>query len=80
MAIPRGKLVAIGGNVDKGTDPDGSQISNKVDFFEFGILQRILSEVKGKDSRIEVITTASLIPEEVGESYVECLQEAISYE
>jgi cyanophycinase len=71
MAIPRGKLIAIGGNVDKGTDAEGSQTSNKVDFFEFGILQRILSEIKGKDSKIEVITTASLIPEEVGESYVE---------
>lgn len=71
MAIPKGKLIAIGGNVDKGTDAEGSQIYNKVNFFEEGILQRIVTEAKGTDSHIEVVTTASLIPEEVGESYVE---------
>lgn len=69
--IPKGKLIAIGGNVDKGTDPEGASSSNVLNFFEYGILQRILSETRGKDSRIEVVTTASMIPAEVGEGYLE---------
>lgn len=69
--IPKGKLIAIGGNVDKGTDPEGARSYTDLNFFEFGILQRILSETKGKDSQIEVVTTASMIPSEVGEGYLE---------
>jgi cyanophycinase len=69
--IPKGKLIAIGGNVDKGTDPEGAVTFNDLNFFEFGILQRILAETKGKNSHIEVITTASMIPVEVGAGYVD---------
>ncbi len=72
MSIPKGKLISIGGSEDKGTgiEPNFTQ---KVDlnFFEFGILKRILSEMKGPDSLVEVITTASVIPEEVGENYIQ---------
>jgi cyanophycinase len=71
MESPKGKLIAIGGNVDIGTDDKGSATHQSINFFEFGILQRILSEMKGKNSVIEVITTASLIPEEIGQSYLE---------
>jgi len=69
--IPKGKLIAIGGNVDKGTDAEGARSHSDLNFFEFGILQRILSETRGKNSRIEVITTASMIPKEVGAGYLE---------
>lgn len=69
--IPKGKLVAIGGNVDKGTDPEGAAKYKSLNFFEYGILQRILSETRGRDSRIEVVTTASMIPQEVGAGYLE---------
>jgi cyanophycinase len=71
MMTPKGKLIAIGGNVDKGTDAEGAISYNSLNFFEFGILQRILSESKGKNARIEVVTTASMIPAEVGEGYLE---------
>ncbi|SFC27780.1 cyanophycinase [Flexibacter flexilis DSM 6793] len=71
MEAPKGKLIAIGGNVDIGTDEKGSVADSSIHFFEFGILQRILSEMKGRESVIEVITTASLIPEEIGQSYLE---------
>jgi len=73
--IPKGILISIGGNVDKGTvdEPEFNKI-NKLDFFEAGILKRILSEMKGADSRVEVITTASEIPEEVGNNYVEAFK------
>lgn len=71
MKAPKGKLIAIGGNVDIGTDAQGGAIHQSINFFEFGILQRILSEMRGRESVIEVITTASLIPEEIGVSYLE---------
>jgi cyanophycinase len=71
MTIPKGKLISIGGSEDKGTsvEPNFEQKAN-LHFFEFGILKRILSEMKGVDSYVEVITTASQIPEEVGENYI----------
>ncbi len=72
MVAPKGILISIGGNVDKGTaDESDFEKSNKFSFFEDGILYRILSEMKGADSHIEVITTASEIPEEVGQNYVD---------
>jgi cyanophycinase len=73
----KGKLVIIGGAVDKGsfteTDLD-KNASKNLNFFEEGILKRILIESKhNKESRIEVITTASKIPREIGPEYVKAL-------
>jgi cyanophycinase len=69
---PKGILIAIGGAVDKGTPPDITNAENLADkFLEEGILKRLLEEIKGKTNRIEIITTASLIPEETGEHYVD---------
>lgn len=75
MKEPKGILISIGGNVDKGTanEPEYNT-PNKLSFFEDGILKRILSEMKGDQSRVEVITTASEIPEEVGQNYVDAFQ------
>jgi cyanophycinase len=71
MSIPRGKLIAIGGAEDKGTDFEKSQVyRDNLNFFELGILRRIVEEAGGPASRIEVITTASTIPYEVGENYL----------
>lgn len=72
MSVPAGKLISIGGSEDKGSSivaPFEPKAHSH--FFEFGILKRILSEMRGIDSVIEVITTASVIPEEVGENYIE---------
>lgn len=72
MIAPKGILISIGGNVDKGTaDESDFEKINKFSFFEDGILYRILSEMKSVNSHIEVITTASEIPEEVGQNYVD---------
>jgi cyanophycinase len=72
MNTPKGKLISVGGNEDKGTSVEPNYESKKsLNFFEFGILKRILKEMKGTDSRVEVITTASMIPEEVGDNYIE---------
>ncbi len=70
----QGKLIIIGGAVDKGsfteTDLDKNATIN-LNFFETGILKRILVESKHKElSRIEIITTASKIPKEIGPEYV----------
>jgi cyanophycinase len=70
---PKGKLVIIGGAVDKGsfTEKNFAQnVAENLNFFETSILNRILKEsAKGKDSNIEIITTASKIPVEVGDEY-----------
>jgi cyanophycinase len=72
MNNPQGKLVAIGGAEDKGTDLEAGEIQrNNLNFFELGILKRIVEETGGIDSHIEVITTASMIPHEVGDNYLD---------
>lgn len=71
MSHPKGKLIAIGGAEDKGTDLEKGEIQrNNLNFFELGILRRVVEEAGGTLSRIEVITTASTIPYEVGENYL----------
>ena len=73
MNTPKGILIIIGGAVHKGSftesdfDPD---VKNNLNYFEAGILSRIRAESKNKEeSRIEIVTTASKIPEEVGREY-----------
>ena len=71
MQFAKGKLLAIGGAEDKGTDLEAGDIQrNNLNFFELGILRRIVLETGGPTTRIEVITTASMIPHEVGENYL----------
>ncbi|UYZ63883.1 cyanophycinase [Hymenobacter weizhouensis] len=68
---PLGKLIAIGGNEDKGTYPNPrTKKKYYLNFFELGILKRVVLESGKADPRIEVVTTASMIPEEVGRIYV----------
>lgn len=71
MEYPRGKIVAIGGNEDKGSVPPPveKELRNHVRFFENGILKRIHDELYGLGSRIEVVTTATSFPEELGQAY-----------
>ncbi len=71
MNEPVGKLIIIGGAEDKGTDLEAGEIHrNNLNFFELGILRRVVEEAGGPGSRIEIITTASTIPVEVGENYI----------
>jgi cyanophycinase len=71
LEYPKGKLIAIGGAEDKGTDtePGDLHINNR-NFFELGILRRVVEEAGGTNARIEIITTASMIPYEVGDNYM----------
>ena len=71
MQNPKGKLVAIGGAEDKGSDLEkGETVRNNLNFFELGILRNIFEAAGGSGIRMEVITTASMIPNEVGENYL----------
>ena len=71
MNHPKGKLIPVGGAEDKGTDLEAGEIHrSNLNFFELGILRRLVEEAGGPSSRIEVITTASMIPYEVGENYL----------
>jgi cyanophycinase len=69
----KGKLVVIGGAVDKGsfTEIDfDDNVEKNLNFFEKGILRRIIDESALKElSIIEIITTASKIPKTVGPEY-----------
>ncbi len=70
----KGKLIIIGGAVDKGSFTEASydqNVANNLNFFETGIMKRIIEESRlGEESRIEMVTTASVIPREVGPEYI----------
>ncbi|WP_285268750.1 cyanophycinase [Kaistella rhinocerotis] len=68
-----GKLMIIGGAVNKGSFAEteyDQNVEKNLNFFERGILRKIIDESRlKKDSVIEVITTASQIPQIVGPEY-----------
>lgn len=71
MKNVKGKLLIIGGHEDKGdyetlSDED---LARKNAFAEEGVLKRFLMTLNQAVPKIEVITTASLIPLEVAEMY-----------
>ena len=72
--VPKGKLIIIGGAVDLGSSlsyNDNISHPHYIKFFEKGILRRIITESKkGTESVVEVITTASKIPDLVGAEYI----------
>jgi cyanophycinase len=71
MSIPKGKLIAIGGAEDKGTEEDIDKVkNNNHNFSELGVLKRIVEEIEKDNPIIEVVTTASMIPVEVGQNYL----------
>ncbi|SDE17114.1 cyanophycinase [Mucilaginibacter pineti] len=74
MSVPKGKLIIIGGAVDMGSNvtiQEHIMQPDHIKFFEQGILKRIITEsAKHEGSLIEVITTASQIPELVGDEYI----------
>lgn len=64
----KGTLIPIGGNEDKGVVEDDFNI---LDYIEEGILSHVVKEAGGPDAHIVVIPTASSIPVEVGENYLD---------
>ena len=64
----KGTLIPIGGNEDKGL---GENEMYTQEFIEEGILSHVLREAGGKNAKVVVIPTASSIPVEVGENYID---------
>jgi cyanophycinase len=79
MIVPKGKLIIIGGAVDMGTNLSTQEYivkPNYLKFFEQGILKRIITEsAQQVGSKVEVVTTASQIPELVGTEYIEAFNQ-----
>ncbi|MEM0517768.1 cyanophycinase [Aequorivita flava] len=64
----KGTLIPIGGNEDKG---NGENERYTLEYIENGILSRVVRESGGIDAIIIVIPTASSIPVEVSENYLD---------
>lgn len=64
----KGTLIPIGGNEDKG---NGENEQYTLEYVEDGILSRVVRESGGVDATIIVIPTASSIPIEVSENYID---------
>jgi len=64
----KGTLIPIGGNEDKGIEENEIY---QLEFIEEGILSRVVKESGGMNASIIIIPTASSIPDEVGENYLE---------
>jgi len=75
---PKGKMIIIGGGVDKGSFTEQEftdQVENNLNFFEKGILRRLLDEsAERPNSRIEIVPTASKIPKIVGDEYAKAFR------
>jgi cyanophycinase len=68
MQLSKGTLIPIGGNEDKGAEENEMYT---MEFGDEGILFHIVKEAGGNDAKIVVIPTASSIPVEVGENYID---------
>ncbi|MGB3606432.1 MAG: cyanophycinase [Psychroserpens sp.] len=68
MLRNKGTLIPIGGNEDKGIE-ESEQYT--LEFIDEGILYHVVREAGGTDAKIVVIPTASSIPVEVGQNYLE---------
>ncbi len=72
--IVKGKLVIIGGAENKG-ESAANHDEHYDDFLKNGILARVIKESRaGKNSRIEIVTTASGVPEEIGNDYLKAFR------
>lgn len=70
---PKGKLIIIGGAVNKGSFSEmvyDNNVEKNLNFFERGILRKIIDESRLKEnSVIEIVATASQIPQIIGSEY-----------
>jgi len=69
--IPKGRLLAIGGSEDKGTKELKEEQARNVNFQSEEILKFFVSELRGEDPLVVVIPTASTVPEEISQDYID---------
>lgn len=75
--IPKGKLIAIGGSEDKADDLEPAALNEQI--HRAGVLRRIMSEMRGNTSRVEVITAASTVPFEMEKAYKQAFEKMGCY-
>ena len=68
--VPKGRLLAIGGSEDKGKKELKEEQQRNINFEPEEILKFFISELRGKDPMVAIVPTASTIPVEVAEDYV----------
>jgi cyanophycinase len=71
MQSIKGTLIPIGGNEDKGIKDDENY---SLEFIDEGILYHVVKEAGGVKAKIVIIPTASSIPNEVGENYIDAFK------
>jgi cyanophycinase len=71
MSVPKGYIVSVGGAEDKGpTQQKMEELSHHQKFFEAGVLRNIINLIEeDKQPIVEVVTTASSIPEQTAQIY-----------
>lgn len=72
--VPKGKLILIGGAEDKGNRGEGPTIAEKNKNFQHLEILEALIPKKNKKETIEIISTASQVPEEINEMYREAFE------
>lgn len=69
MIEAKGTLIPIGGNEDKGNLEEGE--TRTLEFITEGILSHVVREAGGIEAKIVVVPTASSIPDEVAQNYID---------
>ncbi|MCC9138398.1 cyanophycinase [Pontibacter silvestris] len=69
--VAKGKVLAIGGKEDKGTNELKEEQRRNKSFITEEILKRFVSELKGDNPMVAVVPTASSIPDEMAKDYEE---------
>lgn len=67
MKAPKGTLIPIGGNEDKGTEVSEN---DNLEFISEGILFHVVKESGGPNGLFVIVPSASSIPEEVSKNYL----------
>jgi cyanophycinase len=66
---PKGTVLIIGGAEDKGDENEPDMAQKNKEFEHFEILREILPKDNGSKKKIEIIATASSVPDEMNQSY-----------
>lgn len=75
--IPQGKLLIIGGHEEKGEEEQSLNVAKRVKGYEpFEILGSLISKTAGTKGLIEIITSASAIPKEMEQWYLNAYKSA----
>jgi cyanophycinase len=72
---PKGTICIIGGAEDKGNGESPGMKGKNKEFEQFEILKGLLPSGSGKKKKIEIITTASSVPDEMNKTYKDAFKQ-----